>query len=213
MRALDLFASIDSVLCLGAHPDDVELGCGGTLLALRRARPAVRIELVVMTGDAVRAAEAAEAAERFCGPPVRPRTLGLRDSFLPYDGAAAKEALQAATVDLDPDIVFAHRRDDLHQDHRFVAELAAQLFRDHLILGYETPKSDGDLGPCNLYVPLTAGDASAKVTGIIEAFRSQRDKHWMRAETLEASLRLRGMEARAASGLAEGFLANKLVVR
>ena len=213
MMALDMFGSVGSVLCLGAHPDDMEIGCGGTLLAMRRARPDVRIDVILMTGDEERAAEAAAAAERFCGSRARLQALGLRDGFLPYDGTAAKEALRGAVAGLDPDIVFTHRLDDLHQDHRLVAELTGQLFRDHVVLGYEIPKYDGDLGRCNLYVPLTEDEAATKVGTILEIYGSQRQKHWMRAEVLEAPLRLRGVEARSASGLAEGFVATKLVVR
>lgn len=213
MIALGMFGFVSSVLCLGAHPDDMEIGCGGTLLALRRARPDVHIEVILMTGDEKRAAEAAAAAERFCGPGARLQALGLRDGFLPYDGAATKEALRDAIAGLNPDIVFTHRPDDLHQDHRYVAELTGQLFRDHVVLGYEIPKYDGDLGRCNLYVPLTEDEAATKVGTILELYASQREKYWMRAEVLEAPLRLRGVESRSASGFAEGFLAKKLVVR
>ncbi len=213
MLSLEMFASVRSVLCLGAHPDDVEIGCGGSLLALRRARPDVRFEVIVMTGDEARAREAAKATERFCGPSARLQTLGLRDGFLPYDGPSAKEALREAVAGLDPDIIFTHRSDDLHQDHRHVAELTGQLFRDHVILGYEVPKYDGDLGRCNLYVPLTEEDARDKVGSLLELYKSQHEKHWMRAEVLEASLHLRGVEARAAFGFAEGFVATKIVVR
>jgi LmbE family N-acetylglucosaminyl deacetylase len=211
--ALEMFETVSSVLCLGAHPDDMEIGCGGTLLTLRRARPDVHIEVIVMTGDGERAVEAAAATKRFCGPGARVQTLGLRDGFLPYDGAETKEALRDAVAGLHPDIVFTHRPDDLHQDHRYVAELTGQLFRDHLVLGYEIPKYDGDLGRCNLYVPLAEDDAAIKIGTILEIFASQRAKHWMRAEVLEAPLRLRGVEARSASGLAEAFVATKLVAR
>ena len=211
MMKLDLFASVDSVLCLGAHPDDVEIGCGGTLLALQRARPNVRIDVIVMTGDDQRIAEASLAAERLLGPGVRLKTLGLRDGFLPYDGPAAKEALREAVTELDPSIIFTHRADDLHQDHRHVAELTGEIFRDHIVLGYEIPKYDGDLGRCNFYVPLTLSDAEAKIDTILEVYASQGQKYWMRSEVLEATLRLRGIEARAATGLAEGFVATKLV--
>ena len=150
---------------------------------------------------------------RFCGPGARLQALDLRDGFLPYDGAETKEALRDAVAGLDPDIVFTHRPDDLHQDHRYVAELTGQLFRDHIVLGYEIPKYDGDLGRCNVYVPLTEDEAATKVGIILEIYASQREKYWMRAEVLEAPLRLRGVEARSASGLAEGFVATKLVVR
>lgn len=208
-----MFGSVSSVLCLGAHPDDVEIGCGGSLLALRRVRPDVHIDVILMTGDIERADEAAAATDRFCGPDARLQMLGLRDGFLPYDGAEAKVALRHAVANLEPDLVFTHRPDDLHQDHRYVAELTGQLFRNQLVLGYEIPKYDGDLGRCNVYVPLTRNESATKVDSILELYRSQRDKYWMRPEVLAAPMWLRGIESRSASGFAEGFVATKLIVR
>ncbi|MDH3499487.1 MAG: PIG-L family deacetylase [Acidimicrobiia bacterium] len=212
MRPVHSFDGLRSVLCIGAHPDDVELGCGGTLHHLHQNHPVVEFTVVVMTGSTERAAEAKEAAARFCGPDSRVHVLGQRDGYLPYEGAAAKDELRELAADLDPDIVFTHRRDDLHQDHSFVSDLTGQLFRNHLVLEYEIPKYDGDLGTCNTYVHLSETDAEAKVTGILDVFATQRSKYWMRADVLRATLRLRGVESRAPDLLAEGFVARKLVL-
>ena len=212
MTGVRVFDDVRSVLCLGAHPDDVEIGCGGTLQMLRRTRPELDVTVVVLTGTPERAAEATAAAGRFCGPGVSVEVLGLRDGYLPYDAGAAKEQLRAVITGLEPDLVFTHRRDDLHQDHRFVADVTGQLLRNHLVLEYEIPKYDGDLGACNAYVHLDEVDADEKVAGILEVYTSQREKYWMRDEVLRATLRLRGVESRAPSLLAEGFVARKLVL-
>ncbi len=211
MINVDLFGRARSILCLGAHADDIEIGCGGTLLALRKAHPETRIDIVLLTGDEARAAEAAAAAERLFGTDTRLQMLGLRDGYLPYDGPRVKEALREAVTGLNPDVIFTHRLDDLHQDHRHIADLTGQLFRDHVVLGYEIPKYDGDLGRCNFYVPFGEEIASAKIGAILDIYASQREKYWLRSEVLEATLRLRGVEARTALGFAEGFVATKLV--
>ncbi len=211
MIEVGLFGRARSVLCLGAHADDIEIGCGGTLAALRRAQPEIQMDIVLLTGDEKRAAEAAAATERLFGSLTRLQVLGLRDGYLPYDGPQAKEALRAAVAGMDPDVIFTHRRDDLHQDHSHIAELTGQLFRDHVVLGYEIPKYDGDLGRCNFYVPFDQEIASAKIDTILDVYASQREKYWLKAEALEATLRLRGVEARTSLGFAEGFVATKLV--
>lgn len=208
----DLFDRVRSVVCIGAHSDDVEIGCGGTIRRLAQQHPDITFTIVVMTGGEERIAEAMSAAERFCGEAATVVGLGFRDGYLPYDAAAAKDALREATSGTDPDLVFSHRRDDLHQDHRFVADVTGQLFRDHLTLGYEIPKYDGDLGTCNLYVPIADTAAAAKASDIVAVFDSQRVKPWMSEETFLGLMRLRGIEAKAASGYAEGFVVTKVVV-
>lgn len=201
-------------LAVGAHPDDIEIGAGGTLLRLADERPDTSLTIVVLTGSDERADEATTSGRRLGAGllTVRVAVLGGRDAYLPYDDpGATKEALEAAAGE-PPDLVLVHRRDDAHQDHRFAADLAWQLYRHAVILEYEVPKWDGDLAPANLYVPLTAATVQAKVDHLMSAFPSQRDRDWYSAETFRGILRLRGIECRAPSGSAEGFVIRKLVV-
>jgi LmbE family N-acetylglucosaminyl deacetylase len=199
---------------VGAHPDDAEIGAGGTIARLLAERPdAAVIWLVLAAGDPARAAEARVSAERL--------TAGiaaclidlqeLRDGYLPYLGAATKEAL-ASHAPFDPDLVVSPRRDDAHQDHRHVAEIVPQVFRRATVIEYEIPKRDGDLGTANLYVPLAGPEASAKVAHLRAAFPSQRERDWFSEDTFRAILRLRGIECHAPDGLAEAFICRKLVV-
>ena len=158
MRPLDLFAEVSSILFLGAHPDDVEIGCGATIRRIARLHPDVEMRIIVLTSTEERAAEAKSAAQRFVGNADAVTTLGFRDGHLPWAGSALKDALTEAASGATPDVVLTHHRGDFHQDHRLVGELAWQLFRDATILEYEIPKWDGDLGRPNLYVPADAED-------------------------------------------------------
>jgi LmbE family N-acetylglucosaminyl deacetylase len=202
------------VLVAGAHCDDAEIGAGGTIARLVAERPDADVTwLVLAAADPARAAEARASAERLLAAASRTTIdLGaLRDGYLPYLGPAAKEAL-AAHAEFDPDLVFSPRRNDAHQDHGHLAELVTQVFRRAVVLEYEIPKWDGDLGPANLYVPLPAAEAAAKVANVLAAFPSQNDRAWFTADTLRAILRLRGVECRAPDGLAEAFVCRKIVV-
>ncbi len=201
------------IMIVGAHADDAEIGASGTIGRLVAERRDVEVTWVVLaTADHVRANEARDSAERLLGGVAHHVVLGdLRDGYLPYTGPEAKEWL-AIHQAVDPDLIIGPRRDDAHQDHRLVAELLPQLFRASTILEYEVPKRDGDFGPANLYVPLTAADATGKVHHLVDMFPSQGDRDWFRAETFEAVLRLRGMECRAPERLAEAFVCRKLVV-
>lgn len=212
MITLDLSGTVRSVLCIGAHADDIEIGCGATLHALGRANPDVEFTYVILTGGDTRAAEAGEAARRLVGG-AKVQVLGLRDGHLPYAGSEPKDALRAATDGLEPDLVFTHREDDRHQDHALVSALTWQLFRNHTVLEYEVPKYDGDLGRCNAYFPVAPGAADAKISTILDVFESQQSKYWMDGEVLRAVMRLRGVEARSPHLLAEGFVARKLLLR
>ena len=202
------------LLVAGAHADDAEIGAGGTIARLVAERPDVEVTwVVVAAADPARSAEARASAERLLAGVAR-TTIdlgGLRDGYLPYLGPAAKEAL-AAHAGFDPDLVLSPRRNDAHQDHRLLAELVTQVFRRAVVLEYEIPKWDGDLGPANLYVPLSAAEAAAKVAHVLAAFPSQNGRTWFTADTLRAILRLRGVECRAPDGLAEAFVCRKLVV-
>ena len=202
------------ILVTSAHADDAEIGAGGTIARLVAERPDAEVTwLVLAAPDAARNEEARASAERLLAGVARSVVdLGtLRDGFLPYLGPAAKEAL-AVHADSDPDLVLSPRRDDAHQDHRHLAELVPQVFRRAVVLEYEIPKWDGDLGTANLYVPLTRAQSDGKVAHVLEVFVSQHGRTWFTEDTLRAILRLRGIESRAPDGLAEAFVCRKLVV-
>jgi LmbE family N-acetylglucosaminyl deacetylase len=201
------------VLCLGAHSDDLEIGCGGTMLWLGRRYAPLSVDWVVLgADDAVRRAEAeagagailAGAAERHV------RIERFRDGFFPFVGAEIKEYFAALARDVTPDLVLTHQRHDLHQDHRLVAELTWQTFRGALVLEYEIPKWDGDLGAPSVYVPLPEDVVEAKIRILTATFASQRTKQWFDPETFRGLLRIRGVEAGAQ--YAEAFYGRKLVV-
>jgi LmbE family N-acetylglucosaminyl deacetylase len=201
------------ILVASAHPDDAEIGAGGTLARLIAERPDARITWLVLAPETPdRAAEGRASAERLLDGAAYDIAVGdLRDGYLPYLGPAAKEFL-AARQDVRPDLVVGPRRDDAHQDHRHVAELLPQVFRRATILEYEVPKRDGDLGTANLYVPLTEVQVAAKVAHLVAAFPSQHGRDWFDESTFRAILRLRGMECAAPVGFAEAFVCRKLVV-
>ena len=198
-----------TVLALGAHPDDIELGCGGTLLQLAAA-PHTTVHHLVLTGTPERAAEARAAAGAFAGPDVQVRTLDLPDGRLPAHWDAVKQALEDLARDLVPDLVLAPRTDDAHQDHRTLAEVVPTVFRSALVLGYEIHKQDGDRGRCNAYVPVEAEVLDRKWRLLDEHYPSQRDRAWWDREVVAGLARLRGVEAR--SRYAEGFWCSKAVL-
>lgn len=197
------------VLCLGAHADDIEIGCGGTVLELVAAR--ARVHFAVFSGGRRRVQEAAGSAARFLGKNARDRLSmwSFRDGHFPAQYTQIKEAMESL-VRLAPDLVFTHYRDDRHQDHRVVSDLAWNTFRDQLILEYEVPKWDGDLGTPNSFVAVPRSTARRKVRHLLAAFPSQRRKDWFDEEVFLGLMRLRGMECRSPSGLAEAFYARKL---
>jgi len=199
------------VLAIGAHADDIEIGCGGTLLHLINDPGSVEpleFAWVVLTGDAQRQAEARASAQAFLG--RAPHTLhlpGFDDGYLPHAGQAVKRFFETLKP-FAPDLILTHTRHDLHQDHRLSCELTWNTFRDHLILEYEIPKFDGDLGTPNIYVPLSEAEAKRKAQLLNEHFASQRSKHWFTDELFLGLMRLRGLEC-AHPGYAEGFYARK----
>jgi LmbE family N-acetylglucosaminyl deacetylase len=205
---------VSSVLCLGAHCDDIEIGCGGTVLKLVEAQPDVRVDWVVFSSDPPRANEARAGAEAFLAGAgeVNVRIEEFRGRYFPFIGAQIKEYFDTLGAELSPDLVFTHLTDDLHQDHRLLSELALNTFRDHLILEYEIPKYDGDLTRPNVYVQLEEDHCERKVETILRVYESQADKHWFSEETFRATLRLRGIECKAPSGYAEAFHCRKLVL-
>ena len=206
-RPLDL-------LLIGAHPDDLEIGCGGTVLRWAREGRIARATWVVLSGDGPRVDEAGRSAERFLAGASEYRTTieDFRDGYFPYEGPGLKDVFEKIKKTVAPDIVLTHDRDDRHQDHRIVGELTWQTFRDHLILEYEVPKFDGELSHPNVYVEITEQDAADKARLLIDGFPSQSDRHWFTAETFTGLARLRGIECRSATGLAEGFVGRKILI-
>jgi LmbE family N-acetylglucosaminyl deacetylase len=202
-----------TILCLGAHADDIEIGCGGTLLRLLGERRRVTVHWVVLSGDKRRAAEARRSARQFLrgASAAHVRLERFRDGYFPHEGAAVKDVFEQLKP-IDPDLVFTHRGDDAHQDHRVVSELTWNTFRAHCILEYEIPKYDGDLGHPNVFVPLPDRVRRRKVRLLASAFPSQRRKPWFTPATFEGLMRLRGIECAAAEGYAEGFHGRKLIL-
>src|SRR5688572_1391555 len=205
-------ASIDSALFLGAHCDDIEIGCGGTIQRLVAARPNVQIHWVTLSSDDVRAEETRRAATRLLAGAHKTdvRVESFSNSFFPYHGAEIKAYFERLKRDINPDVIFTHYRHDLHQDHRVVNELTWNTYRNHLILEYEIPKFDGDLGIPNGFSALTRAQLDVKTKVILESFASQRDKGWFTRSTFEAIARLRGIECNAPEGFAEAFYVRKL---
>ena len=202
------------VLVFGSHADDIEIGCGATLLALTRARPDLEVTWVVLGASGIRGEEARASAALFLAGAASAEVVvcAFRDGFLPYAGGEVKDLFESLKARLDPDLILTHGRHDLHQDHRLVCELTWNTWRNHLILEYEIPKYDGDLGSPNLFVPIPRELAHEKVKLLLEAFASQRPKHWFDEDLFLGLMRIRGMEAASPSGYAEGFTCRKLMV-
>jgi LmbE family N-acetylglucosaminyl deacetylase len=209
-----LASSVSKILCLGAHADDIEIGCGGFLLRLLQMNPAVAVTWVVFAGGNGRDSEARLSAERLLegAASVKIIVKDFRDGYFPYAGTEVKEEFDALGRNLAPDLVLTHCRHDMHQDHRLLCELTWNTFRDHFILEYEIPKYDGDLASPNVFVQLDAATCERKIGHLMEAFPSQRCKPWFTEETFWATLRLRGLECRSRTGFAEGFFCRKLVL-
>jgi LmbE family N-acetylglucosaminyl deacetylase len=196
------------VLCVGAHPDDIEIGCGGTLLELA-GRPSTTVTGLVLTGTVERRKEAETALPEFF-PRATVRVLDLPDGHLPAHWDAVKGALEESAGELQPDVVLAPRADDAHQDHRLLGRLVSTVWRDALILHYEIPKWDGDSRSPNVYVRLTEEQARRKIELLHRCFPSQLTRDWWDGELFSGLMRLRGMESR--SRYAEGFVSDKLVL-
>lgn len=202
------------LLCLGAHADDIEIGCGGTVLRLLAERPGMSVHWIVFSGDGRREAEARAAASDFLSgcAAAQVAVLKFRDGYFPSQHAAIKDEFEALKRAFDPTLVLTHWRLDAHQDHRIVAELTHNTFRDHLILEYEIPKYDGDTGSPNVFVPLTRAQANRKAGAIARHFASQHGRGWFTEETFLALARLRGIACNAPEGMAEAFYGGKIVL-
>jgi LmbE family N-acetylglucosaminyl deacetylase len=201
------------ILCLGAHADDIEIGCGGTILRLTKEIPRAQFYWMVFSGDQKRAREAVQGGNSFLEG-ISSKTIKVQDhkeSYFPYVGASIKESFEAIKREFSPDLVFTHYQKDAHQDHRLLSDLTWNTFRDHLILEYEIPKYDGDLATPNLYVLLDENLVQKKTKLIFDTFQSQKDKHWFAEETFRSILRIRGVECNSPSRYAEGFYCRKMV--
>jgi LmbE family N-acetylglucosaminyl deacetylase len=216
MRPLGLAAPGErlSVLCLGAHSDDIEIGVGGTILGWIASGARLDVHWCVMSAQGVRADEAMAAANAILdGAATRNIELAqFRDGFFPYQGTEIKTWIEGLKARVKPDVVFTHRRDDAHQDHREISRLAWNSFRDAIVLEYEIPKWDGDIGEVNFYVAMSEQVMERKVELLDKHFGTQRSKDWFDGETFRGLARLRGMECRAPERYAEAFVARKIRV-
>jgi LmbE family N-acetylglucosaminyl deacetylase len=209
-----LSSPIRHVLCLGAHCDDLEIGCGGTVLKLAEGPNAPAFTWVVFTSDATREAEAMLGAQTLLRHAASSQIIikKFRDGFLPYEGGLVKGQFEELKGLVSPDLILTHYRHDLHQDHRLISELTWNTFRDHLTLEYEIPKYDGDLGTPNVFVPLHESLCRKKIDTILTSFASQASKPWFTEELFRSFLRLRGMECNASTNYAEAFHCRKLLI-
>jgi LmbE family N-acetylglucosaminyl deacetylase len=201
-------------LFLGAHSDDIELGCGGTILSLLEQGQDLEVWWVVFAASPARRLEAERSAEMFLMGAVKKKIVvrDFKESFFPYIGSEIKVYFEELKRTINPDIVFTHFRDDLHQDHRLISELTWNTFRDHLILEYEIIKYDGGLGSPNVFAHLSEEVCAKKMKYLMENFQSQRSHQWFTEETFRAILRLRGVESNAPEKYAEAFYCRKIVL-
>ncbi|MCI0600084.1 MAG: PIG-L family deacetylase [Beijerinckiaceae bacterium] len=204
-----------SVLCLGAHSDDIEIGAGGTILHWIASGVRLEAHWCALSAAGARSAEAKASAAAFLtgAANVKVELAAFRDSYFPYQGNELKDWFAGLISRVNPDVILTHRRDDAHQDHREVSQLTWNTFRNHLILEYEIPKWDGDLGQPNGYIPLDAAIIERKIELLITHYGTQRSKDWFDAGTFRGLGRLRGMECRAPEGYAEAFMLRKLRFR
>lgn len=208
------WTKVSRVLCIGAHADDIEIGCGGTILRILKENPHCEVYWVVLSAVGERRNEAMASAEAFLTSASKKtfHQFQFDDRFFPTDVRGIKQAFFETREKFCPDLVFTHRIEDRHQDHRCVAECTWNTFREQLILEYEIPKYEGDLGQPNLFIPLDREICEQKISLLMEHFPSQRGKYWFDEETYWALLRLRGLESRAESRYAEAFTARKMIV-
>lgn len=211
MQAVEL-KDISKILCLGAHSDDIEIGCGGTILKLTEENPGLNVTWVVFSAEGTRRAEAEISARAFL------RRAGVatvtvkdfRGSFFPSQVEPIKEFFETLK-NIQPDVVFTHYREDLHQDHRVISDLTWNTFRSHLVLEYEIPKFDGDFGAPNLFVPVTRRHCDRKAKSLLKYFKSQAERHWFADDLFLAVSRIRGMECDSPTRHAEAFYSRKII--
>lgn len=214
MRTVSFASPLSEVLCLGAHCDDVEIGCGGLLATLAASRPALRIRVVTFVSDPARARESRDALTALLPPGanLEAEYFEFRDGYLPAHWAEAKSRIESVARSGEPDLVLTHCAEDRHQDHALISQLTWTAFRNHFVLEYEIPKFDGDLGKPALFFPLTEAIVARKVSALMSSFASQRHKPWFTEDAFRALMRLRGMECNASSGHAEAFHCRKVLL-
>lgn len=202
------------ILCLGAHCDDIEIGCGGTLLKLLERHPGSTVHWVVFSSNSEREREARASAAAFLqdAGDITLAIHGFRESFFPVQWEPIKQLFEKVRRAFEPQLVFSHHRHDQHQDHRMLAELTWNTFRDHTVLEYEIAKYEGDLGQPNLFVPLTRAQADRKVALLLEHFASQAARTWFRSDTFHGLMSVRAVECNAPDARAEAFHVRKLVL-
>ena len=202
------------LLAIGAHSDDIEIGCGGTILRLIEQGALVEVYWVVLTGESKRATEARNSAKALLGGVDKKHVIlkNFQDGYFPYDGAHIKEFFEELKGEFSPDLIFTHQRSDLHQDHRVTCELTWNTFRDHFILEYEIPKYDGDMGVPNFFVPLDESLCRKKIDHLMTHFGSQLSKRWFKEDLFSGLLRLRGMECNSPTSFAEAFYSRKALL-
>ena len=212
MIGVDLLNTAKNVLCLGAHSDDIEIGCGGTLLRMIEQNPNVNIFWAVFSGDEIRSAEAQRSADAYLKGLKRSTviTRNFRDGHFPIAFAEIKQVFEQIKKQFTPDVIFTHTREDRHQDHRVIHDLTCNTWRDHAVLEYEIPKFDGDLGLPNIFAPIAQSVLRRKVEMLHEHFKSQVDKQWFTEEAFFALPRIRGIECNSPTKYAEAFHARKI---
>ena len=203
-----------SILLIGAHCDDIEIGCGATVLHLVEKFPAAHFDWVVFSSTPARAEEAIRSSGILLSGARSKNVIiqNFRNGYFPYIGAQIKDYFEFLKAQMQPDLIFTHHSEDHHQDHRTLAELTWNTFRDHLIYEYEIPKYDGGLGSPNFFIPTTKMYADKKITTLLECFVSEATKPWFTSETFAAMLRLRGIECNSETGLAEAFCCRKFMI-
>ncbi len=202
------------VLCLGAHSDDIEIGCGGTLRKLIDQSKGLTVYWMVFSASGIREREARSSAEKMLAATKKSKitVLDFRNGFFPYIASEIKESFESLKKLPTPDLIFTHYRNDRHQDHKVISELTWNTFRDHLILEYEIPKYDADLASPNLFVPLSDEQLVAKQHHLTEHFKSQHDKQWFTNDTFAGLCRIRGIECNSPTGFAEAFYGRKVLL-
>lgn len=202
------------ILCLGAHPDDIEIGCGGTILRLIEEIPKAQFYWVVFSGNEKRCEEAYQSANLFLmnAQSKKIEVKSFRDSYFPFIGSEIKDYFEKLKTQIYPDIIFTHYSNDAHQDHRIISDLTWNTFRDHLILEYEIPKYEGDLGNPNLFFSLNKSQVEKKINTICDVYQTQKGKKWFEEETFRSILRIRGVESNSQSMYAEGYFCRKFVI-
>jgi LmbE family N-acetylglucosaminyl deacetylase len=201
------------ILCLGAHSDDIEIGCGGTILKILQAFDNLVIFWVVLSSDNERKKEAFESANTLLkkANSFHVEIYQYKENYFPYIGYEIKSTIDKIKLKISPDIIFTHYRNDLHQDHRLISELTWNAFRDHFILEYEVPKYDGDIGNPNFFVHLNEHLIRTKIHHLLSNFKTQKNRHWFTDDVFLALARLRGIESNAPDNFAEAFHCRKIV--